>query len=309
MPPKLPNLKYKPRRVVRPKDENDESHSSTGVEDLSLVQLERLRLQQEAALQQETLSNSATASLPRNIHPAAAPPTDGMPVRKPNRVQSAPAAANRAAAYLPAEAERFPANTMWKILEMVEENPNMTVYHPTPLDSALPARLRASDGEGPVEGDDQRPETTGEEEGIMFLKEYDEELRRSRQANLRFEREILHASANKIDVETVVGRHGEGELVWLQLPRFHADPPFALAQLPAGKVGEVKVYRSGRMVMEICGVHYDVAVEGYTAGDDDACNIVTAVAPSQQPDEKASCYQLGLLAKKMVCTPDITVDK
>ncbi|KAH9601875.1 DNA-directed RNA polymerase III subunit RPC4 [Trypanosoma melophagium] len=311
MPPKLPNLKYKPRRVVRAKEEDDATHEA----DLSLVQIERLRLQQEQTAEAAANKNSnnnrdghRTASTTAAIGTTTTA-GEGGPIRRPARSQSGPLAASRAAAFLAAEAERFPANTMSRILEAEADNPNMTVYHPTPLDSTLPARLKVSAGEEEhVRGDDRRVETTAQDDGIMFLKEYEEELRRTREANMRFENEVLNPSANKISVETDVGRHDEGELVWLQLPRFQANPPFLMTQLPSGKIGEVKVYRSGRMVMEICGVHYDVAVEGYNAGDDGACNVVSAVAPPQQPDERSSCYQLGLLTKKMICTPSITVD-
>ncbi|ORC92043.1 uncharacterized protein TM35_000042570 [Trypanosoma theileri] len=310
MPPKLPNLKYKPRRVVRAKDDDAAAHDA----DLSLVQLERLRLQQEHAAEaannvRDDHRSAPTATTTATATTAGTTGTgEGAPIRRPARPQPGALAASRAAAFLPVEAERFPANTMSKILEAEADNPNMTVYHPTPLDSTLPARLKVSAGEEHVRGDDRRVETTAQDDGIMFLKEYEEELRRSREANMRFENEVLRPSANRISVETDVGRHDEGELVWFQLPRFQADAPFLMTQLPSGKVGEVKVYRSGRMVMEICGVHYDVAVEGYNVGDDGACNVVSAVAPPQQPDERSSCYQLGLLSKKMVCTPSITVD-
>ncbi|KAF8298518.1 putative RNA polymerase III RPC4 [Trypanosoma cruzi] len=317
MPPKLPNLKYKPRRVVRPKDELDESQSTEGMEDMSLVQLERLRLQQEAALQQQQQQQqqqtfgvgTATLHSLRGDSAASVLPVDSASTHRAPRLQSAQIAASRAAAFLAPEAKRFPVNTMSKILEVRADTPGMTVYHPTPLDCTLPARLKSSDEDCFVEGDDQRVDATTQDDGVAFLKEYEEELRRSRLANMRFEREVLRASADKIDAEISMGCSDKGEFVWFQLPRFQADPPFLLTQLPSGKIGEVKVYKSGRMLMEICGVYYELAVEGYTAGGDVACNVVAAVTPSQQPDEKTSCYQLGLLEKKIVCTPSITLDK
>lgn len=324
MPPKVPNLKFKPRHIVRAKEEPDVSESPTALDNLSFVQLERLRLQQEAALQQEQkereqqlypaqqhVANGVSSAPSGALHNAgAATPGGSERLRGFGRVAIAAAAVRaltRDFSNLPPTSEHLPENTMSSVLEMESENPATTVYRPTPLDSNVSAEPK-HEAEFSVEGDVKVPVAETGNDGIAFLKGYEKELKSSRQDNLRFDRDVLHASANALDVEADVGRRNVGELVWFQLPRFQADPPFRLSNLPPGKVGEIKVYKSGRMIMEIGGVCYDVAVEGYSAVGTEACNVVSAVTPAQQPTDMARCYQLGLLSKKLVCTPSINVD-
>ncbi|CCD16801.1 unnamed protein product [Trypanosoma congolense IL3000] len=315
MPPKLPNLKFKPRHVVRPKEEPDISDSSTALDNLSIVQLERLRRQREAAFEEQQRGSErrqdeghgATALANPDKGPDITAPHGSGSIARGGRPRGSAASAVAALAHnysnLPAEAERFGENTMSSILNMESDCPGAVVYHPIPLDGCPHAGARyQNDGmtEEEGRGDVGLP---SENDGVAFLKGYSKELENSRKDNLRFERDILRASAS-----TDVDRRDIGDLVWLQLPRFQADAPFKLSNLPPGKVGEIKVYRSGRMVMEISGVSYDMTVEGLSSGGGEACNVVSAVTAAQQPTDMARCYQLGFLSRKLVCMPNINVD-
>ncbi|KAG8343206.1 putative RNA polymerase III RPC4 [Trypanosoma vivax] len=326
MPPKVPNLKFKPRHVVRAKEESCPPDTQAEMDNLSLVQLERLRLQPDTTSQvqgkqehrraarvvEQERTSPVSNDDPHGSSVFTSPPTAVDRSRRYERTPAAPVSTTTPTygnASCAATLECLPTNTMPKILHMIPGNPNTSIFHPVPIANIAHSQFAAGGVEGGAELGEAVSRRDGlqmENDGTMFLRSYENELHNSRQENLRFEREVLSASHSRIKDESDTGRHDGGEFVWFQFPRFQVNPAFQFTQLPPGKVGEMKVYKSGRIVMDICGVPYDVCVEGDAASGEGACNIVSAVRPAQQPNDKARCYQLGLLGKKLVCTPSIS---
>ncbi|KPI85783.1 hypothetical protein ABL78_5140 [Leptomonas seymouri] len=390
MPPKAPNLKFKPKLVLRADDATESPHAPLSTDDLSLVQLARMQglyIDEEHANASPHASDSAGPPQQQPQAPEAPSTTQGAPSgrsggggsrsggggggggsmrRGPRSASeegggddtqgssallrpktgrghhlSAHAALEEASrrhmdlSNYPERAPPLPVNSMNMIVSpaLVRQGALMhtALYPPLPLDASLPSRLAAE-----AENTESAAIAVGADatstvpistiaavaaaagnaaslgvDGTAFLREAEREKQHAYAANTRFYEEHLRPNQqmNTAAATTPGGAATAGELIWMQIPRFHEDPPFSHMDLPPGKVGELKVLRSGRMVMEIAGVYYDVSVEGYDdVGNDGACAMAVATQPSMYPSDstsKASCYELGLLQKKLICTPTL----
>lgn len=361
MPPKAPNLKFRPKLVVR--SEGASTNTTDTSDDLSLVQLARMQgiqldpsqeghqrntqQHQQQHLEPLRSSTSATASITSGAGVGAGRGGGVATTRfaTPRGQEAGTPAANATGASLlyqkgssgghlsqsaalelasrrqgdlslvPAEAPGLPLNSMNSIVSAPGADSGFyhtTTYPPLPLDSML-----LSSSGGPAGGSSDAVPTDPSElqlpsDGTAFLREGARELQEIRAANTRFYEERMKEQPDDFGFASATATSGAskpGTLVWLQLPAFQENGPFSFDELPPGRVGELKVLRSGRMVLEIAGVYYDVAVEGYTGdGEDGACSMAVATQPntaSIDPSSKSSCYELGLLLKKLVCTPTI----
>ncbi|KAG5492303.1 hypothetical protein GH5_01220 [Leishmania sp. Ghana 2012 LV757] len=363
MPPKAPNLKFKPKLVLREEGTAARPPPTQATDDLSLVQLARL---QGLYIEERASSSSGAATGPgERLAPASSSSAhdsgDGGGVRTtvssstacagqpqqhrthlsnsedgargtavPSLMRpkgrshnlSAHAALEEASrryvdiSQYPATAPPLPQNSMNTIVlpraSRSSDCMHSGLYAPLPLDASLPSRLATeecgtlSSGQGAVSGASTSATAVAMDvDGTAFLREAESEQQRAYAANTRFYEDSLRP----MQASALSAAAAPGGLVWMQLPRFHENAPFSFFDLPPGKVGELKVLRSGRMLLEIAGVYYDVAVEGYEdAGNDGACAMAVATQPSAypwNPSSKASCYELGLLQKKLVCTPTV----
>ncbi|CCW68927.1 unnamed protein product [Phytomonas sp. Hart1] len=319
MPPKMPNLRFKPKLVAKSRPQTPQDSSR---EELTLLQLERLK--QEQQQQQHTQPPPLDA-------PGASPQDPAGPTsrRDPSLSARPPTTANHPetiAAYrekatigkdalcrqaniasYPDRAETFEANTVYSILTTPGDAFNRVIC-PVPL------QLPEKENE---EGQPQAPPATALFDGTAFLREGDNELARAHRANLRFYQKSLSKEAaldvkNEEKDEYEIGKSStekeEGPLVYMQLPRFFDNPKFTLANLSPGKVGELKVFKNGRMVIDIAGVYYDVWAEEREEG---IHSTVAITQPSSDPLDancKPSCFEVGSLAMKMVCTPAVEED-
>jgi hypothetical protein len=380
MPPKAPNLKFKPKLVLHEEDATVRAPAPQSTDDLSLVQLARLQglyVDKEQANRSSAEGGAAatssssgqqpqTPASPSAMHGGGgssssgraggggggggrrealygnaegnAEETQGLsallrPKTGRGHHLSAHAALEEASrrhmdlSNYPETAPPLPLNSMNAIVSpaMARQGALMhtSLYPPLPLDASLPSRLAAGAqqaesgvvAQGPPShgGTTVAPSTAAaggggsaplDADGTAFLREAEREQQRAYEANMRFYEEHLRPA-----LQQHMGTAASGELMWLQIPRFHENPPFSFMDLPPGKVGELKVLRSGRMVMEVAGVYYDVAVEGYDeVGNDGACAMAVATQPSTYPSDPTSmwgCYELGLLQKKLICTPTL----
>ncbi|GET92938.1 hypothetical protein, conserved [Leishmania tarentolae] len=357
MPPKAPNLKFKPKLVVRGDDTAARPPAAEATADLSLVQLARLQglyIEEQVPSSSEAVSGSGDRLAPPSSSPAHGGGDAGGSsgtragnlqqwsanlasnedsareiaasslLRPKGRIHnlSAHAALEEASrrqidiSQYPEGAPPLPHNSMNTIVSPSVSNNHDPVhsglYTPLPLDASLPSRLAAEESRtlsatGAAANGTQQPISAApmDVDGTAFLREAELEQQRAYAANMRFYEDSLRPM--QASDPSVTAAHGG--LVWMQLPRFHENAPFSFCDLPPGKVGALKVLRSGRMVLDIAGVYYDVAVEGYEdAGNDGACSMAVATQPSaypSNPSSKASCYELGLLQKKLICTPTL----
>ncbi|CAJ1012350.1 putative RNA polymerase III RPC4 [Leishmania naiffi] len=363
MPPKAPNLKFKPKLVLGEEETTARSLATQSTDDLSLVQLARLQglyigeqaLSASGAVtgsgDRLTLTSSSSGRVGSNGGRGGVTGSSSTPCEEQPRVScanglqnedgkrgtvassllrpksrghnlSAHAALEEASrrhvdvSQYPETAPPLPQNSMNAIVSSsVSQWSGSThsgLYVPLPLDATLPTRFAAeergdlSSAQGAVGGAPRSPSAAPMDvDGTAFLREAELEQERTFAANMRFYEEILRPMQTVVPSAAVA----PGGLVWMQLPRFHENAPFSFFNLPPGKVGEMKVLRSGRMVLEIAGVYYDVAVEGYEdAGNDGACATAVATQSSaypSNPSSKPSCYELGLLQKKLICTPTL----
>ncbi|KPA86508.1 hypothetical protein ABB37_00655 [Leptomonas pyrrhocoris] len=373
MPPKAPNLKFKPKLVLREDDTTLRPLAPPSTDDLSLVQLARLQgLYVDEEHVRSTADTGGGAGQPPTPAPTPASPSSaqgGPPGRGGGGSRSGGGSSRRGANFaneeesdeaqgssallrpkavrghnlsahaalqeasrrqvdlsdFPETAPPLPVNSMNTIVSpaMARQGTALhtTLYPPLPLDASLPSRLAAEAGSEVCavgDGATLTPSLTAATEnatpldvdGTAFLREAEREQQRAYEANARFfEEHLLPTQQMNTTVAAAGGAGVPGELIWMQLPRFHENPPFSFTDLPPGKVGELKVLRSGRMVMEIAGVYYDVSVEGYDdVGSDGACAMAVATQPCPYPSDptsQASCYELGLLQKKLICTPTL----
>ncbi|EPY34365.1 hypothetical protein STCU_01621 [Strigomonas culicis] len=216
------------------------------------------------------------------------------------------------------------------------------VYAPIPLNhrdaaqaaAAASRGMQGPGGSGVAVQPKPRPATapaTGEDQdrGVAFLKEGVREEARAWEANRRFHEQILRPctlTASPLG-DPRADASGGGDLVWLQMPRFYENAPFDLATMDPGKVGELVVLKSGRMLLRIHNVYYDVAAsceaEPTAEGDtptpapsgsealEGPCSMAvisnstasTHVLSGERPT--VSCCEVGLLTKKLICTPTI----
>ncbi|AYU83224.1 hypothetical protein, conserved [Leishmania donovani] len=363
MPPKAPNLKFKPKLVLREDDTAARPPATQATGDLSLLQLARLQglyIEEQAPSSSEAVAGLGDRLAPASSSPAhgggdgegrgpaesSSDPRGGHPQQRCTNLSSngdgargiaassllrprgrshnlsAHAALEEASrrhvdiSQYPEVAPPLPHNSMNTIVApsaLRNDDPmHSGLYAPLPLDASLPSRLAAEEcvafsaAQGVVSGTPQSSAATPMDvDGTAFLREAELEQQRAYAANMRFYEDSLRPMQASVPSATAA----PGGLVWMQLPRFHENAPFSFFDLPPGKVGVLKVLRSGRMVLEVAGVHYDVAVEGYEdAGNDGACAMAVATQPSaypSNPSSKASCYELGLLQRKLICTPTL----
>lgn len=335
MPPKKKPSMFQPRKAAAATTTKEEPAEETDADTLTVLQRNRLVMKMAedearavAVAEQRSPSSSSSARSRKDrgggeekpVKPdtaAAAPP----PAVAHARVSSASAsttafaggasgpatapapstaAARRAAAETvvdvsgyPEEAARLPSNTAQGLAGCgAGRDPAFgTVYPPTPLDR----RPRGAAEDAPPAVQD----------GTAFLREEEEERRRIFADNKAFyERYMAPLEAGHAPPGLEQQQQQPGApLVWLQLPRFESpSSPFALGNLTPGKVGELKVLRSGRMVLEIRGVYYDVAVPGEDATED---MCATAVATPSSANAQPKCFELGPIERKFLCTPTI----
>ncbi|CCW61387.1 unnamed protein product [Phytomonas sp. EM1] len=342
MPPKVPNLRFKPKLVAKSKPSDPQNSNR---EELTLLQLERLQQNQQPSPQQSSetpYADSAPGASPRDPGGLSSknPPSSSSNARPGEEpistrggrmipTRAAPLGHASAACY-PDRAEMLPVDTVNAILTPDGDGLDRVIC-PIPLQP--PETVSSSSFSGKASGPSSTVKQEDEEEterggprpteptlldGTAFLREGAEELARAHRANWRFYQESLSPKASldvKLEEEEEYGvgggdaaGKGEGPLVYLQLPRFFENPPFVFANLPPGRVGELKVFKSGRMVMDIAGVHYDVWAEG---GEEGAYATVAVTQPPSDPmdpNAKPSCFEVGTLKMKMICTPAVEED-
>lgn len=287
MPPKTPNLKFKPKLVRQSEvseDAKDDDH------EVMLRQLERRnRAQQEAASQEVKApvnpvesgfsSSSAQAPVGRSAGSADAP-------RQSRSLLSQHEALSDIffpPSSLPQSAPALPINSLHTSLCQKGEEEFKT-YRPISLGDRGPAEKPVSEEKG------------GEESGTAFLRAIDDETANAYASNAAFHESVMSCVNEGSD---------QSCLVWLQVPKFHpGNVPFDLTAMPPGRIGEVKVYESGRMVMEINGCYFDMFAED---PNEDSCCLAAAtrVGDAAQSNE---CYLLGTLQHKLVCTPTLSED-
>lgn len=334
MPPRAPNLKFKPKMVRQSKQPGGGAPDEH--KDLSLVQLERLQRHDQVATPPP---DGAPA-----VHAAAAAPTPAPKPSRPTRQtgtsvsfsggdgggggggggsgsasHSSPARKSAAAQLHeateryydstqdPERAHTWPVNTINSLLEDgPDASENARSYRPIPICDEGCASASAADAPHDVRGGGGLSGPDATLDGTAFLRAAEDEARAAWDTNRRFHETVLCAAPEGSQ---------EGHLTWMQIPRFHGrNPPFVLSNLPPGKVGELKVLRSGRIVMDIAGVHYEVMLDDQDSLSADAssiggaCSTVAVTEPSSfpmDPSVPANCYEVGTLEKKLVCMPTI----
>lgn len=222
------------------------------------------------------------------------------------------------------------------------------VYRPVPLTSSTGQSGVTSSSESPSSSTVIQDDATA---GTSFLRAREIELQDSYRNNqLLFNNVIQPSSQHSSSL------NDSSSLVWIQLPRFHEisplssdtsvaqdsmemndseannsrystgtnrprNVPFELHRLPPGKIGEVKVYRSGRMTMTINGCCYDLLAESSEHAENSfssggSCCLAALVTPesesSSPPSDsvavapsQATCHLLDILQHKLVAVPTI----
>eukprot|EP00796_Vickermania_ingenoplastis_P006123 gene6123-4404_t len=305
MPPKAPNLKFKPK-LVRSQRSDEQVNEDGHDEDLALRQLERLRrAQQELETATPTVKREEAADAPTAPgFPAPGPTTQGVhrdaaPRQLPHDIPLTQLFGG--GRDLPSVAPALPADTLRTAMTQADaEEHGVLRYMPAPLDRGGPSRPVRSSSKS-IQDDATA--------GTAFLRAMDEELALERQRNMEFYRSVLAPMGAPVvkqeeDQDVAGGAHPRGgSVVWLQLPRLHASGgteqvPFDIRHMPPGKIGEVKVYESGRMTMEINGCCFDVSADAVDEAGGGPCSLavmMTRNGPSATP----TCYFLDVLQHKL----------
>lgn len=261
-------------------------------------------------------------------------------------------------AAVPLTTPALPANTLYSALST--ESATRDMYPPVALTSSSSQNssscsaaktTEASPNEGPSSSTAIQDDATA---GTSFLCAREVELQASYRNNQFFVKNVVEPSTQS----TSDPNGCPSSLVWIQLPRFRdasvmggggAHPPrhqgkaegiagherisfptgtnisssvpFDLRNLPPGKIGEVKLYRSGRMTMNINGCCFDLLAEGSeqaegtTPGAGGGCSLaafttietekgsVSSTPTGEVASPQSTCYLLDILQHKLVAVP------
>lgn len=129
-----------------------------------------------------------------------------------------------------------------------------------------------------------------EESGTAFLHAAEAERQKGYSANRDY---FLNPQLGK-----------EEELIWLQLPLPAGADAQRFSALPPGRVGKLRVYKSGRTELILGGVSFDARVQSRGTHEPMAQSAVAVVEEATQ-DQSTSCFELGSVHNKVVCTPQL----
>jgi hypothetical protein len=288
MPPKLPNMKFRPKSDPRVKIEEED-------DDELLATLQRERMEQQTAQTHQSHAAAATA-------PPPPLPAEGSVRSRPNPPTRTNAggsrASNRKESAISAALETTPT-------EMVLSSAADEILRSAPLlDTALQSAVSSATGEAlirpaplsmnfsaqvKVEGGGEMGPRQQTEDGVAFLEQS------------RFEQDSIWALNSSLLLDgSSPFRNPDGSLVWFQLPKpaAAAVSEHSLQSLGTGKVGKMVVYKSGRTVLVINGTEFEVAMSR-----ESSAQFATTILSNQA--EGAVCYELGQVLGKAVCTPSV----
>lgn len=247
---------------------------------------------------------------------------------------------------VPSTTPPLPPDTLYSTL--MADSASRGIYRPVPLTSSTGQSVDSSLSGSPSSSTVIQDDATA---GTSFLRAREIELQASYRNNqLLFENVIQPSTQHSSSL------NDSSSLVWIQLPRFHeiSSPgsdtsvtqdsnekndweanksgypagatrprhiPFDLHRLPPGKIGDVKVYRSGRMTMTINGCCYNLLAESSEQGENSfssggSCCLAALITPesenSSSPSDtatvappQATCHLLDILQHKLVAVPTI----
>lgn len=325
MAPKIPNLKFKPKTDTRVKEEENDDDPEL----MSLVQRERLKqLQQQQQLAQQHEKKANTQIRPEMQSSLAQAPATSSTQQQAAKSTSASAKATaesnaRSAAMLRNSSAKIRAmGDAMASLPSYGDGQAVTTLPRNSMEAILTSRAGApgtdnEEAEGMMATSFIRPvglAVLGPDEvrqqsslaaslasatidsGTAFLEEWKRERARSNAGG----REFFRLDDNSF------GASPSNELVWMQLPRPAEGqcPAISIHSLPPGKIGQMKVYKSGRCELEINGVVFDVSCDTSAATWGGISQVAAAVLPPSAGGENPSCYELGEVTKKFVCTPN-----
>ena len=305
MPPKKPAFKIK--SAVKTEEDVDDDML------LSDFQMQRIKQQQEAAAQAtkdqlDEKHKAGAVSRSTDVKEEAPKSKDALEKARTAAINAASRSTGRAA---PASigggagggvsmgggrGEDLPSNTMDAVLSGEGTEPQPGVFRPIGVRSGMNG----------VSAEAQRSEEASQakavKDGTAFLREAAME---QAEVNAR----------NKAYFQEAETKYGD-ELMYVQLPRPTAgnEQQFNLAQMAPGKIGKLLVYKSGKTVLKIGDSVCEFNVEGVAApsasgvadGEPQQATTgfsqyVVAIDPKDVTDR--SCYQLGWVPRKAVCTP------
>lgn len=309
-------MKFRPK-LVKTKSETTEAFVESNEAEMALHQRERAnRVQQEVLLRDlslptvrsgvESSSNQEDASFPQNLRESNGSAAQnaangiGASLFADNTALTDVFAATSGAAE---SAPPLPRNTLHTTLAVGEPRS----YPPV----ALTAHEKELEEGHAGEKDFVQNDAVA---GTAFLRGMDGEIERGFEFNKAFHRDVVQPATGNLQCSSegsaITGE--SGALVWMQLPRLHPVPgahseamiPFDLSQTPPGKIGELKVYESGKITMEINGCCFEVLAES-SGSEGGSCGIAAMTTASHESDQKSSCYFLDLLQHKLVAVPSI----
>jgi hypothetical protein len=341
MPPKLPNLKFKPKSDPRIKSEAEDLDDP---EMMSLVQRERLKQLQLQAEKEQQVQRAAVGQVRAELgggNPAPGGPSiggasrgndgrvkpegssgggggggSGMSskiVRDSAKLQHQIAAVAASQFTAASSASHLPHNNMEAVL-CSESNNDLpaSLIRPVALSTAGSA---VSMNKAPSDGADHVDPNVG----TAFLEDWRVESDHGRAQNRHFfgmsDPAVAQASSSA-GVSSMV-HPKETELVWLQLPRgAHAADPtkaganyLSLKQMPAGRIGQLRVHRSGRCVLVFDnGLELEVSSSSVGDARGGMSQVAVATLPPMNPGEPPMAFELGPVISKMVCTPNVNTD-
>jgi hypothetical protein len=300
MPPKKPAFKIK--SAVKTEEDVDDDML------LSDFQMQRLKQQQEAAAQATkdqldekhkagavSRSTDVKEEAPKSKEALEKARTAAINAASRSTGRAAPASIGGGAVSLGGgRGEDLPANTMDAILSGDGAEPQPGVFRPIGVRSAMNGVSAAA------QRSEEASQSKTVRDGTAFLREAAME---QAEVNAR----------NKAYFQEAETKYGD-ELMYVQLPRPTAgnEQQFNLAQMAPGKIGKLLVYKSGKTVLKIGDSACEFNVEGVatpSSGEGEPqqqattgfSQYVVAIDPKDVTDR--SCYQLGWVPRKAVCTP------
>lgn len=365
MPPKTPGMKFKPKLVKTQRQETDDNADGHDAA-LAARQLERSnRAQQEVVSSSpppQPAGHLASNSTILSSSGAQGGLAGGRALRTTTMASSSARPVTESQTFLdmfsgaqqvPETAPALPLNTLHTALTAANADDGAMGfggqvedrYPPIPLATKATTQIHGT-GRAGAGGSDSM-----QKDGTAFLRGMEDELATANRHNQRFYKDVLEPFSpgfrdpNVPSSQAYGNSFGEGSdgvdqppssLVWIQLPRWHTASssgsgpcavPFDLQQLPPGKIGEFKVYESGRMTMEINGCCFDVLAEA--PHEEDGAGACCIAAMTQIGEESAStssypnplleafpgqqytantgsCYFLDVLQHKLTATPTIS---
>ena len=281
MPPKVPNMKFRPKTDQRIKIEADEDDDL-----LSSVQRERLE-------QQISQQPTAAAEAPRPESTGKQAAQGAVP-----KVGGAASRSSRSARTVKLEDDRRGVSD--QPIPLVSTAADDFLRSAISMETSLQSCVSSATGQAVIRPvslalDRRAPgEEVGmcprqlTEDGVAFL----EQNRVEEEAACALNRSLL------LDERGALSQP-EGSLLWFQFPKpAAAAAQYSLPAMGSGRVGKMVVYKSGRTVLNINGVEFDVSMS-----KDSSAQFVSTVLSN--PSEGAVCYELGRVAAKVVCTPTV----